>query len=214
MADFEIVVDDSLYTLVDNPWKQTTEFFEYRFAVKWYAVSVFSGDERAGFMHVVRHPEREEEWYICDVHTIEKFRGQGVASLMYQKAFELVSRYDKAYRITASVKNDNTASLKLHEKMGFHDTGEDSVFPELVFEDGETMHEYYFATKVPARATKTHGELLCKLGCPMDSGKKACLVFAGDSAVGYTIGGDTVLLPEWEKHQKDGCLHIEEMEVC
>lgn len=212
MAEFEIVVDDSLYTLKENPWRHITEFFEYRYALKWYAVQVYSGKKLAGFMHVVRHPERVEEWYICDVHTMEEYRKQGVATLMYQKAFEIVSRYDKAYRITASVKNDNVASLKLHEKMGFFDTGADSVFPELIFEEGETMHEYYFATKLPVKDCERHRMIFERMGWKADFSKEMTLIWAGERVVGYTAGDDMILLPEWEKHLKDGCLYINEME--
>lgn len=210
MEEFELIVDDSLLTLKENPKRRTTEMFEYRFAVKWHAIQVYAGDELAGFMHVVRHPERPYEWYICDVHTMEPFRKRGVATRMYEKAFEIVYEYEKAYRITSSVKDDNIPSIKLHEKMGFHNSGEASVFPDLFFEEGETIYEYYFATAVPARDTPKHREVLEKFGCPVDFSKEVLIIWAGTNAVGCMHEGKITLLPEWEVHQKNGCLHITE----
>lgn len=172
MSEIEIRVDDSFDTLQDHPWKETTEWFEYTYAVKWFAVQAYKKDELVGFMHVFRNPEDVTNWYFCDVHTMGEHRRQGIATKMYEKAISLVYQYDKAYRITASLHRDNTVSIGLHEKFGFRNTGEASAFPGMIFEPEETMYEYYFVFEYPARNTEIHrnhlkqlGELYCQEPC-------------------------------------------------
>ena len=57
-----IVVHNSLASLEGNPWQQRTEMLEYELAVKWFALTAHIEDELAGFMHLIRHPERDYEW--------------------------------------------------------------------------------------------------------------------------------------------------------
>lgn len=176
MSEIEIRVDDSFDTLPDHPWKDTTEWFEYTYAVKWFAVQAYLKDELVGFMHVFRNPDDVCNWYFCDVHTVGEYRRQGIATKMYEKAISLVYQYDKAYRITASLHKENIASIRLHEKIGFRNTNIPSVFPGMIFESEETLYEYYFIFEYPAKNTEIHrnhlkqlGELYCQ-----ESGKKYC----------------------------------------
>lgn len=164
MSEIEIRVDDSFDTLPDHPWKETTEWFEYTYAVKWFAVQAYQKDELVGFMHVFRNPEDVTNWYFCDVHTLGNHKRQGIASKMYEKAISLVYQYDKAFRITASIHRDNIASIRLHEKYGFRDTGVASSFPGMIFEPEETLYEYYFAFEYPAKNTEIHRNHLKRLG--------------------------------------------------
>lgn len=224
-TSIKIIADNSLSTLQDNPWKKTTEWFEYHLGAKWYAVQAYCEDELVGFMHMIKHPERPFEWYFCDVHTKEQYKRQGVATNMYEEALNLLLKYDKAYRITASVKCDNEASVKLHEKMGFFNTHEASVFPDLSFEFGETIHEHYFVREYPARNLPMHKEILAiHAGAKKDavwaeleqsehdSAVKVFIIWAGEISVGYRLvkkdETEIVLLPEWRKHLENKCLEI------
>ncbi len=220
----EIIVHDSLASIPDNPWKSRTEWLEYDLAVKWIALEAGSDAGPAGFMHMIRHPERPYEWYFCDVHTIEPYRRQGVAAALYKEALNLLRRYGKAYRVTGSVRDDNTASVRLHEKMGFFNTHEAPAFPGLSFESGETVFEHYFAKEFPARNTPVHQEVLAALTgdtreavcaelekADSDSAAGIFLLWAGETPVGfrgYRNQSEYVLLPEWRKHLDHHCLKI------
>lgn len=222
---FRIEIDNSLYTLEENPWRHVTEWLEYDLEAKWYAIQAFRGEELAGFMHIIRHPERTGEWFFSDVHVIEKFRRQGAATAMYEEAFALLCHYDKAFRITASIKYDNTASQKLHEKMGFRNTGEASQFPQLCFEEGESIYEHYFVQEFPVLkdnpSHRSHLERLAgarkdsvlKLVDGEDTGAVVYLLWAGVNAVGYSVWreeGQQELhfVPEWQQYLEGSCLDI------
>lgn len=155
----EINIHDSLYSLGDYPWRKITEWFEYHLAVKWYVIQAMMDGKEAGFLHLVRHPEDAGVWYLCDVHTKPDCQKKGVATKMYEAALDLVKRYDKAYRVLASVHPENQASVALHQKMGFQDTGEKSVFPELSFEQEETMYAFSFVFEWPAGNSAIHRKL-------------------------------------------------------
>lgn len=220
----EIIVHHSLSSIPENPWKSRTEWLEYDLAVKWIALEARYDAALAGFMHMIRHPERPYEWYFCDVHTIEPYRRQGIATALYREAMILLRGYGKAYRMTGSVKNGNTASVMLHEKMGFYNTHEPPAFPGLSFEPGETVFEHYFVREYPARNTLIHQDVLAAL--TGDERETVCaelekanpdpasgifLLWAGETPVGYRgykNHTEYVLLPEWRKHLDHKCLKI------
>ena len=212
----EITIHDSLATIQDNPWKQKTEWLEYDLAVKWFSVEACLDGELCGFMHMIRHPGKENEWYSCDVFTMDSYRRQGIATAMYEEAMKRLQKYFRANRITASVKNDNEASVKLHEKIGFRNTHEASVFPGFTFEPDETLFEHWFAKTYPARDLPIHQQLLSALAGDKADGVLNALkvpgsvfiLWAGNEAIGYSIDHRTVLLPEWEKRAEDHCLTI------
>ena len=220
----EIIIHHSLSSIPDNPWQSQTEWLEYDLAVKWIALEARNEAGLAGFMHMIRHPERSYEWYFCDVHTIEAYRRQGVATALYKEAMNLLRRYERAYRITGSVRDDNTASIKLHENMGFFNTHESPVFPGFLFEPGETVFEHYFVKEFPARNTPIHQDILTAL--TGDEKETVCaeleksnpdpttgifLLWAGETPVGYRgykNQTEYVLLPEWRTHMDRNCLKI------
>ena len=220
----EIIVHHSLSSIPDNPWKNRTEWLEYDLAVKWIALEARCDAGPAGFMHMIRHPERPYEWYFCDVHTVESCRRQGVATAMYREALNLLRRYGKAYRVTGSVREDNTASVKLHEKLGFFNTREAPAFPGLSSEPGETVFEHCFVKEFPARNTPVHREILASLtGESMEDAaaelEKAgsepapgiFFLWAGETPAGYRRCHDDagyILLPEWRKRLDHKCLKI------
>ena len=56
-----IVVHNSLSSLEGNPWRQRTEMLEFELAVKWFALTAHIEGKLVGFMHLIRHPERDYE---------------------------------------------------------------------------------------------------------------------------------------------------------
>ena len=221
--EINIVIHNSLSSLEDNPWRQRTEMLEYELAVKWFALTAHKEDKLVGFMHMIRHPERDYEWYCCDVHTIDPYKRQGIATAVYQKASELLLRYDKACRMTASVSSANLPCVKLHEKLGFYNTHEAPCFIDLNFGSDETIYEHYFAQEFPARNLPIHREILSKMAqnskrdilgeveqSEQDPTRKVFILWAGETPIGYRLAAwdESFLLPEWKKHLEDHCLEI------
>lgn len=205
MDNFEIRVDDSLYTLPDNPWKSVTEWFEYNFAVKWYAVQVYKKSALAGFMHVFRYPDAENKWYFCDVHTMPEYQRKGVATMMYEKALELVSCYDRANTVIASVDPGNGASVALHKKHGFIRTGTKPDFPEMTFAPGEVLFEYCFAFVIPYKQNENDLRIWAGNEHIGNAVKKA-----GAPGAGCTY---EFFSNEWRERFENGILHITEVPV-
>lgn len=218
-----IVVHNSLSTLEDNPWRQRTEMLEFELAVKWFALTAHKEGKLAGFMHLIRHPERDYEWYCCDVHAIDPYKRQGIATAIYQKASEHLLQYGKACRMTASVSSANLPSVKLHEKLGFFNTQEAPRFIDLNFGSDETIYEHYFAKEYPARNLPIHREILSKIArddnCDIqyeveqseqDPTRKVFILWAGETPIGYRLAAwdKPLLLPEWKKHLDNQCLEI------
>ena len=123
---------------------------EFELAVKWFALTAHKEGKLAGFMHLIRHPERDYEWYCCDVHVIDPYKRQGIATAIYQKASEHLLQYGKACRMTASVSSANLPSVKLHEKLGFIDTHEAPSFSGLNFGPDETVYEHCIVESIMA----------------------------------------------------------------
>ena len=168
-------------------------------------------------------PERDFEWYCCDVNVIDPYKRQGVATAMYQKAERLLLRYGKACRITASVGSDNLSSVKLHEKLGFFNTHEPPSFRGLNFGPDETVYEHYFAKEFPARNLPMHREILAKIAQDSKDGvleeversqqdpmRTVFILWAGETPIGYrlTAWDEPFLLPEWKIRLENKCLEF------
>lgn len=222
-TEIRITVHTGLDTLPANPWRQRTEWLEYDLAVKWFAVEARREGESVGFMHVIRHPGRASEWYACDVFTAERDRRQGIAAAMYGEALKHLGAYFRANRITASISRDNEASVRLHEKLGFRDTGEASAFPDFLFAPGETLYEHWFAREIPAGNVPMHRAILTDLAgknragvladleqSGTDPGKTVFLIWAGQEAIGYRPAYEEhpVLRAEWRERRERGCLAL------
>ncbi len=218
-----IAVHNTLSSMGNNPWRQRTEMLEYELAVKWFALTAHTEGGLAGFMHLIRHPERDYEWYCCDVNVIDPYRRQGIATAMYQEAETLLLRYGKACRITASVSSRNTPSIKLHEKLGFFNTQEAPAFRGLNFGPDETVYERYFVKEYPARNLPIHREILTRIAADsqdevlkeverseQEPARKVFILWAGEIPIGYRFSArdEAVLLPEWKKHLENRCLKI------
>lgn len=114
--------------------------YETDYGVKWFEITAYAEKELVGCMRVLRNPVDEKGWFFCDVNTDSSYRRAGVASAMYEEGLKLVREFYAAEYVEASVDIKNDASVKLHEKHGFHDTGEYPEFAHFAFEESETMY--------------------------------------------------------------------------
>ena len=218
-----VVVHNTLSSMEDTPWRLRTEMLEYELAVKWFALTARIEGKPAGFMHLIRHPEREYEWYSCDVNAIDPYKRQGVATAMYREAVSLLLRYGKAWRITAAVGRHNMPSVKLHEKLGFIDTHEAPSFSGLNFGPDETVYEHCFAKEYPAVNLPMHREILAEMAgdskdgvldeverSELDPSRKVFILWAGETPVGYRRAAwdEPLLLPGWQDRLEKKCLEI------
>lgn len=158
--NIEIKVFDSCYNLPDSVWSEMTRELEKEFAVKWYVIFAYSRDEIVGFMRILRNPDNVCQWYIGDVYVCEEARRRGMAKQMYDEAIELLNQYHQATDIITSVSAKNKASIALHKKLGFYDSGIKSKFVDFQFEDDETMYHYWLSKYYPAKNIPIHIEML------------------------------------------------------
>ena len=114
--------------------------FEKVFAVKWYEVMARDAGKIVGYIRCLRNPEDATRWYICEVHVRREYRRRGIAGQMYRKIIDVLGEYEDARVVSASVHADNVNSIKLHESLGFTDTGVACKFPGLCFEERETEY--------------------------------------------------------------------------
>lgn len=114
------------------------DWYEKEHAVKWFEVVATEGGEVVGYLRCLRNPEDPTEWFIGDVHVRKANRRQGIAEKMYEKVVSEVSAYEAAERLIASVHPCNSASIRLHKKCGFADTGKPCDFPTFFFDPRET----------------------------------------------------------------------------
>ena len=125
------------------------DWFEKEFAVKWFETVVREGGRIAGYLRCLRNPEDPRQWYVGDVHVRAAYRRQGIAAKMYEKTIEAVMEYEAAECIVASVHPQNEASLRLHEKMGFQDTGRSCQLPDFYFDPDETEYKKWLYRYLP-----------------------------------------------------------------
>ena len=114
--------------------------FEKVFAVKWYEVMAREDEKIVGYIRCLRNPEDATNWYICEVHVRPEYRRRGIAGRMYRKVIDVLGEYEDARVVSASVHAENSGSIKLHESLGFTDSGVPCKFPGLSFEEGETEY--------------------------------------------------------------------------
>ncbi len=114
--------------------------FEKVFAVKWYEVLASESGQIVGYIRCLRNPEDATRWYICEVHVRPEYRRRGIAGRMYRKVIDVLGEYEDARVVSASVHAENVGSIKLHESLGFTDSGLTCKFPGLSFEDKETEY--------------------------------------------------------------------------
>lgn len=137
--------------------------FEAEYAVKWFEIAAYQGKEMVGFMRLLRNPDDDTRWFICDVHTAVKCRRQGIASKMLESAIETVKEFESAEYIISSISASNKASIGLHKKLGFADTGVYPNFANFEFEDDETEFELRILQEYPVQNIDVHRRILYKL---------------------------------------------------
>ena len=151
-SKIEIKIYDTWDNLPACRWKELIVDFEKEFAVKQYAIFVYVENEIVGFMRVLRNPDDVCEWYTGDVYVCDKYRRKGIATLMYKKTIEIVAEYGRATKIITSISASNVASIKLHKKIGFIDTGITPSFANYGFEKDATKHCYWLEAQLfPSR---------------------------------------------------------------
>lgn len=116
------------------------DWFEREFAVKWFEVITWQDGRVVGYLRCLRNPMLATEWYIGDVHVRRANRRQGIATHMYEKAIATVMKYEAAEHVISSVHPENGNSIKLHEKMGFQNTGRPCDLPTFYFDEKETEY--------------------------------------------------------------------------
>ena len=158
--NYEVKVVDSCADLPDSRWADRTRQLEKEFAVKWHTIHVFEDDEIIGFMRIMRHPDLVDTWYAADVFVSEEKRRKGIAEQMYHTALEIVCEYDQASCVMAAVNVKNEASIRLHKRAGFFDSGLKPEFASFIFEEGDTMWKYWITNAYPAKNTEIHNEIL------------------------------------------------------
>lgn len=161
IREIKIKIYDTWDNFPECHWKDVIMDFEREFAVKQFAIFAYVEDEIVGFMRVLRNPNDVCEWYTCDVHVVDANRRKGVATLMYMKTIKIVEQFERATKIIASLSASNEASVQLHKKIGFVDTGMASVFADYTFDEDETMYCYWLEAKLyPAKNVPVHMEKL------------------------------------------------------
>ncbi|BCN32305.1 GNAT family N-acetyltransferase [Anaeromicropila herbilytica] len=178
--NIEIRIIDSYLNLSENYWTELGQFYstilkcstceanqhiklfgyEKMYAVKWYELLAYSKNKLVGFMRVLRNPDSVTEWYTCDLHVLDGYKQQGIATKMYNEAINIILEYDAAERIITSISCSNAPSIVLHEKLGFHNTRKKSVFADFQFEEDETLYEFWLINKYPVKNTETHLKIL------------------------------------------------------
>ena len=116
------------------------DWYESEYAVKWFEVLALDGEFVVGYLRCLRNPDEVREWYIGDVYVYREFRKRRVALRMYEIVFKELLKYEAAERVIATVNIKNTASIGLHLKSGFHDTGKPVNFASFYADPDETVY--------------------------------------------------------------------------
>lgn len=158
---YEIKIYDSCEQLPTNCWKKDSIIeFEKTFAVKWFLILSYDKNTIIGSLLILRNPDDISNWYICNLHTLAEYRRMGVATKMYNAALDIIKEFYLASTITASISADNTASICLHNKLGFRNTSKASEFADFCFEADETMYSLWLAERYPAKSVPIHLDIL------------------------------------------------------
>lgn len=167
------------------------DWFEKETAVKWFETIVRDGGRVVGYLRCLRNPEDPSQWFIGDVHVRADHRRQGIATKMYEKTVEAVMEYEAAECIVASVHPQNANSIRLHEKMGFRDTGRSCKFWDCYFDEKETEYQKWLYHHFPISDEERAKKLMLPL---MQSYlKKEGLSSEDDEMTGKEKAGEKLL---------------------
>jgi len=118
------------------------ECFEKIHAVKWFEVTAWCKGTVVGYLMCLRNPEDVSNWYVGEIHVAPEFMRRGIATRMYEKVIDTLGDYDLAKILCASIHPGNVASIGLHKKVGFKDSGLHTSFPGLMVDEDETEYIY------------------------------------------------------------------------
>ena len=141
------------------------DWFEREYAVKWYEILVCDMDVVVGYLRCLRNSGDPREWFIGDVHVRKSHQRRGIATGMYERVIDEVSRFETAECIISAVRRDNSKSVLLHEKMGFEKTLETYAEPDFYINENEDIYRKWICRilPVPADAVDIAGEKLMPL---------------------------------------------------
>ena len=111
------------------------------FTKKWFTILAFRGDELIGRVNFIRSSTDVHHWYLGDLSVKSTERRKGIASRMLQRGIDRIRQSGNGDEyICAYIEEDNMASICLHTKFGFADTGKCLPFEDFVFGEMETTY--------------------------------------------------------------------------
>ena len=167
------------------------DWFEKETAVKWFETIVRDGGRVVGYLRCLRNPEDPTKWFIGDVHVRADHRRQGIATGMYEKTIEMVMKYEAAECIAASVHSQNANSIRLHEKMGFWNTGQPCRFWNCYFDEKETEYHKWLYHHFPISDEERAKKLMLPL--VQNYMKKQGINLEDDEMTGKEKAGEKLL---------------------
>jgi predicted GNAT superfamily acetyltransferase len=116
---------DRIVAVVDDWWGRSVEHALPRLFLDHFHKTSFvaeAGDDLAGFLVGFLSPSRPDAAYIHFVGVNPRFRGNGLARLLYERFFQLATAGGRSVvkAVTAPV---NSASIAFHTALGFSVTG-------------------------------------------------------------------------------------------
>lgn len=108
---------------------------------KWFTIVAFKDYRPVGRVNFIRNNRDPLNWYLGDLVVVPEFRRQRIASKMISKGLEFISlRSSGGEFVYSYIEKDNLPSLKLHESLGFMNSGEIKPFMDLIFGEDETTY--------------------------------------------------------------------------
>lgn len=126
--------------------------YEKEHALKCFEAIAYDKSKIVGYMRCFKNPSKRERWFVGDIYVLSEYRKKHIASKLYKKVIEEVMTYENAEYIEASIADDNLASIKLHEKLGFKDTRKRGKFAGFSFATNETFYKKTLFSYLPVDA--------------------------------------------------------------
>lgn len=130
----------------EHLWFNKCNGFTEWWKAKCFTIAAFNNERVVGAVNFFQSPENPSNWELGDLHVAEGFRRRGIASKMLHKGLGIIKRTANGGEfVYAYIEKDNEASVGLHKKLGFTDTGEIRPFNEFLFGDDETTWIKYLS---------------------------------------------------------------------
>lgn len=120
-------------------WCNKCNGFTEWWKAKCFTITAFSNERVVGTVNFFQNPDNLSNWELGDLYVSGDFRRRGIASKMLRKGIEHIKRTANGGEfIYAYIEKDNEASMGMHRKLGFTDTGEIKPFEQFIFGDNKT----------------------------------------------------------------------------